>query len=219
MRSTHFVALTTASLLSLSIQAAPVFYTSETALVEATTNVAWNQEKFQEYNKNKSPNTADLDSGLNIISNAAFTFQDKSNGCADTNGKCISFTTPSKGSLQTFTFDIGSVNAFGVFLGDLGTAGLTQLTLTNSNGATASYQLDKLKSNNELYFGIFDPTTAFTSVSLSNSRNGDVVFVDNVRWGKSQVFTAQGTSVPEPGMLALLGVSFAGVALARGRRA
>lgn len=216
MRSTHLFALATASLLSLSAQAAPVFYTTEADFLAV--GVQWNAENFQGYNKNKHPNTGNLDSGLNISSNTAFTFQEKSDGCEGKNGKCISFTTPSTGSLQTFTFDIGSVNAFGIFLGDLGTMGITQLTLTNSNGAITSYKFDKLTSNNELYFGIFDPMTAFTSVSLSNSRSGDVVFIDNVSWGKSPVIAPQSASVPEPGMLALLGACFAGIALARRRR-
>lgn len=217
MRSTHLLALATASLLSLSAQAAPIFYASEASFLEATSSLPLTLENFQSYNPGKPPVTSDLTSGLNITSNVTLQFQNNSNYCAG-NGRCIVFTTPGIGSLQTFTFDIGAVNAFGIFLGDLATMGSTTLKLTTSNGDFQSYNLSGLASANERYFGIVDLTTPFTSVTLSNSRSGDAVYIDNVRWGKSPV-VQQSTTVPEPGVLALLGVSLAGVALARRRQA
>lgn len=222
MRSTHLFALATASLLSLSAQAAPVFYNSEAAFLTATSALSLSLESFQSYTPGQPPVTSNLNSGLNINTNAAFTFQNNNNYCGvnvNSNGaeRCIQFTTPNGGSLQTFTFDMGTVNAFGIFLGDLSTTGGTTLTLGNSNGASQSYVLPNASSGNERYFGIVDLTTPFTSVTLRNSAGGDVVYIDNARWGKSPV-VQQSTAVPEPGMLALLGMSFAGVALARRRR-
>lgn len=216
MRSTRLLALATASLLSLSAQAAPVFYTTEAAFLTATSGLALSLETFDAHKPPTRKVINNLTSGLNITSNTNLFDVNNSNYCAGT-GNCISFTTPSGGSLQTFTFDSGSVNAFGVFLGDLADTGGTILTLTTSTGATQSYSLN-LSNNTERYFGILDLTSPFTSVSMRNSDSGDEVFIDNVRWGKSPA-VQQSTAVPEPGMLALLGVSLAGVALARRRQA
>lgn len=218
MRSTHLLALAAASLLSVSAQAAPFFYTTENAFLKATSDLALSLS-LETFDAHKPPTRKVIDnltSGLNIESNTNLFDVNNSNYCAGT-GNCISFTTPSGGSLQTFTFDSGSVNAFGVFLGDLADTGGTILTLTTSTGATQSYSLN-LPNNTERYFGIIDMTSPFTSVSLRNSDSGDGVFIDNVRWGKAPV-APQNSVVPEPGMLALLGVSLAGVALVRRRQA
>lgn len=211
MRSTYLFSLAAITLLPLSAQASPIFFTSESAFVAAMPTLTLPQENFQEYNKNKLPVPSNLESGLNITSNASLVYQDKSNYCSGNNGKCLSFTTPTGGSLQTFTFDIGAVNAFGIFLGDLADTGGTTLTFTTNTGATQSYTFANSADNVERYFGIVDLSTPFTSVTMRNSDAGDQVFIDDIRWGKSN-------AVPEPGMLALLGASLAGVAVARRRR-
>jgi hypothetical protein len=217
MRSTRLLALATASLLSLSAQAAPIFYASEASFLTATSSLPLSLENFQSYNPGKPPVTSNLTSGLHIASNVTLQFQNNSTSCAG-KGRCISFTTPNGGSSQIFTFENGPVNAFGIFLGDLGDWGSTTLKLTTSNGDVRSYNLSGLADANELYFGVVDQANPFASVTMSNSRNGDAVYIDNVRWGKSPV-VQQSTAVPEPGMLALLGASLAGVALARRRQA
>lgn len=211
MRSTYLFSLAAITLLPLSTQASPIFLTGESAFLTATSALTLSQENFQAYNKNKLPAPSNLESGLNITSNAAIVYQDKSDYCSGSNGKCVTFSTPTGGSLQTFTFDSGAVNAFGIFLGDLADTGGTTLTFTTSTGATQSYTFANSADNVERYFGIVDLSTPFTSVTMRNSDAGDQVFIDDVRWGKVN-------AVPEPGMLALLGASLAGVAVTRRRR-
>lgn len=215
MRTLQLSALAAAATLSLSAHAAPTFYSSEAAFKAAAAGIPLTTETFSNYSGQPTTSITNLASGLNISSNV--NLSDASGyDCAGNSwsGACISFSTPSQGSSQLFTFDSGAINAFGLFLGDLATVGRSILTLTTSTGATKQYSLDSGWGNASYYFGVVDLEDTFTSVRLQNSDGGDVVYIDNVSWGKGNV-------VPEPGILAMLGLGLglAGMAMVRRRQA
>lgn len=213
MRTLQLSALAAAATLSLSAQAAPTFYSSEAAFMAAAAGIPLTTETFNNYSGQPTTSITNLASGLNISSNTYLYDENNTTNCAgSTKGNCISFDTPWNGSSQLFTFDSGAINAFGLFLGDLATVGQTLLTLTTSTGATKSYTLNNSSSGNERYFGVLDLDATFTSVRLQNSDYGDTVYIDNVSWGKGNV-------VPEPGILAMLGLGLAGMAMVRRRQA
>ena len=222
MRTLQISALAAAATLSLSAQAAPTFYNSEAAFMAAAAGIPLTTETFNNYSGSNTKNITNLASGLNISSNADLSDANDDVNCADNgkgkgkgkdkdNGNCISFSTPKKGSSQEFTFDSGAINAFGLFLGDLATTGWSTLMLKTSNGDTTSYSLNSGRGSDRYYFGLVDLAATFTSVTLTNSAENDLVYIDNVSWGKGNV-------VPEPGILAMLGLGLAGVAVARRRR-
>jgi len=128
---------------------------------------------------------------------------------------CILFDTPTTGgSSQTFTFDIGSVNAFGLFIGDLGTNGGTTLRLSTSQGATMDWTFPDQPDGNEKFFGVVDAMSLFVSATLTNSDARDAVYLDDVQWGYFS-----GVDIPEPTSLWLLGAVFIGTSAMRRRPA
>lgn len=198
MKRTLVAAFALGSMLGGASHAAPTFYTDEASFLAAA---GGNSLSFEDYENASFPNgtlAVTLASGLTIISNTGLEYVTNSVFCAGTSD-CIEFTTPAGGSLQTFTFGAGTtVNAFGTFLGDLGTVGGgTTLTLETSSGATQTFSIPLSPLANERFFGIIDPVTAYLSASIRNSQQLDVVDIDDTYWG----------SVPEPSTLLLLGAA------------
>ncbi|WP_165074308.1 PEP-CTERM sorting domain-containing protein [Paludisphaera rhizosphaerae] len=131
--------------------------------------------------------------------------------------QALEITTNTGGGI-TFTF-ASAITAFAFNVYDLGTlTGTTSLTYSLSNGSSfdSGSFITGYHSNShgvEQFFGLTS-TIGFTSISIANSQDGDVVDFDNVRYGFAT------TAVPEPSSIALLGagLGFVGVRLVRGRR-
>lgn len=204
-------------LLFISIaEAAPVFYTSESSFLSDinTNGITLDTDNFENLGRLDRSNTYDGTSGLNITSNTTMRYRTNNRICSGRTD-CLAFSTPRNGSSQTFSFDDGPINAFGLLLSDLGTVGLTILELVTSDGASEEYSFNRLRSRNEMYFGISDFANDFTSVTITNSRRGDYVSIDNVSWGSGSLGGSNITAVPEPGFVALLGLGFLSFSLSR----
>ncbi|MEH6626495.1 MAG: PEP-CTERM sorting domain-containing protein [Motiliproteus sp.] len=149
--------------------------------------------------------------GLNVTANSsAGNIVDDNSSTYCLSGSCLRATGGS-GNQWDFTFDEGSVYAFGLWLGDFATVGQSTLTLLTDTGAISSYVFPNQSRGTDNFFGIVDSTTQFVKASLTASTSGDIIGFDNVQWGGT-------TSVPEPGTLLLLGLGIVGLALVRRKR-
>lgn len=93
------------------------------------------------------------------------------------------------------------------------------MTLTLQKSGGGSVVLDPGSTNNNsgsiFYFGFYDTTDTYTSVTFNNPTGGsDFYAFDNMSIGSQQ----QVTPVSEPGALALLGLGLAGLSLGRRRK-
>jgi len=125
---------------------------------------------------------------------------------------------------STGSFGINFANAISAFgfngidIGDFVTNQLT-LTLTDSSGGTSSlavpHSLNIGNSDNAtLFFGFYDTATTYTSIAFTNAGGGDVFAFDDMVIGDRGQITPNG-DVPEPSILALLGLGLAGIGLQR----
>lgn len=125
-------------------------------------------------------------------------------------GRSIQWSTSNPNSV-VFTFG-SPITAFAADFFDLGTVGATTLNVLLNNGAGNADLVNGFTggSGNNQFRG-FVSTIPFTTITFTNTANGDFVEIDNARFG-------QANPVPEPISLVVFGgliVGGAGIALRR----
>jgi hypothetical protein len=192
--------------------AAPIFYDDSAAFDTATSGFTMSLDDLNSRASGALP--SDL-GGLDITTN--------NSGSISSNR--IRTTTASGGTSIKFTFST-AINAFGIDVNDLATFGETTFTVALSTGGSLDYILPDVSNGLDSFYGVIDTGLAFTSVTLTNSRVGDVVYYDNVQSGTAPVIVvgpgpgpSPGPSaVSEPGTLALFGLGLVGLGFARRRK-
>lgn len=134
---------------------------------------------------------------------------------ADTGAQSVFFASPDS---ATFTFG-SAITAFGLAIGGAGDVAALTLTALLSNGSSVTAvgpnhtgPFTVFQAGDRLYFGVID-LAGFSSITFTPNSRGDGIFFDSLSYGTA------GTSVPEPGTLALLGLGLAGLGLSRRRKA
>lgn len=184
--------------------AAPIFYTNMATFQTdaANASIILNMDNLDSHPTGALPSSAN---GINISTNNNGAVGSASFGSG---GNAVEFSTASGGTSITFAFAM-PIHAFGIDVFDLATVGTTTFTVALSNGGSMNYIFPDTPSGNQRFFGAIDTMAAFTSVTLTNSDQGDFVELDNVKYGK----------IPEPGTLALFGLGLIGLGIARRRKA
>lgn len=115
---------------------------------------------------------------------------------------------------STFTFSQG-IKAFGIWIGDAGTAGAVTLTASLGNGDTVTALSNySAPANNWQYFGIVSDA-AFTSITFTPSNANDGIYFDSLRY---RFAAADVSAAPEPASTLLLGIAGAALLVARRKR-
>ena len=134
----------------------------------------------------------DAPASMNENNNSAFC----AGGAQPTTG-CITVTTGPNG----FTFAFGeSINAFGLSIIKSPASSVPTVTL---NGETITGDYEPNGSLEIGFFGLIDTAASFSSVTLSGITAGNLLGLDDVRYGAAEDVTPP---VPEPaGVMLLLG--------------
>jgi hypothetical protein len=189
-------------------QGAPIVFQDQTAFETAAASAGvplpLSLETFGAFALGLLPQTAN---GITVSTdnNGSINF-----GAYNGGSHAVIFSTQEFGTSITFNFP-SPIHAFGVSVYDLGTVGPTDLSITTTAGAQLVYNNFESGRGNILFAGVIDATTAFSSVTVTNTQWDDYVELDNVTYGAS--------AVPEPGTLALLGAGLAGLRSLRRKRA
>jgi hypothetical protein len=138
------------------------------------------------------------------------------------------FAISSPNYYNTFssTFGItfsGPIAAFGFYATDIGDfGGQLTVTLTDTSNVTTTLTVPNLigsggsqpENGSVLYFGFYDTSDTYTSITFGNSNTSDGFGFDDFSVGTLE----QVQPAPEPGTLALIGSGLAGMAALRRQR-
>lgn len=172
---------------SINVQAAPVFYTDEAAFTAAASgaSIALSMESFE----NSSNGGLNGFSGINI---SGFYVLYCNPGNVYNPGPCPS--TDANKSVEwereiTITFD-NPINAFGIDIINIGTSGPITLTLTSDNGSQILYSGYEGINGNVIFSGLIDTDAQFSSITFRNFVYGtevldgnDIVWADRMHTG------------------------------------
>ncbi len=151
---------------------------------------------------------------------------DASSGIFDSDDLVLGFNTTPGGTKHlrystssttdndgTFSFAT-PIEAFGAYFTGVGTSGGDAFVVFN-DGTSQSFQLAPSSAGGVEFFGFTDPGQSITSVAIRQRvDNGDIFGIDDVRFvvgGLTPDVIIDDASVPEPGTLALLGISTLGL--------
>ncbi|WP_297526618.1 PEP-CTERM sorting domain-containing protein [Thiohalobacter sp.] len=155
---------------------------------------------------------------LSATLNGTGNIDDSGPGRFATSGRL--FWEASTGSFDiTFANPVSAFGFNGIDIGDFVTQQMT-LTLTDVNNVvsqlTVPHSLNIGNNDNAtLFFGFIDAGNSYTSIAFTNAGGGDIFAFDDMVVGDA----GQITTVPEPGILALLGIGLAGFAGVRRKAA
>ena len=169
--------------------AVPVFYTDETSFTTAASGAGINLglESFETSTQPFFPGgSVSVASGQGISSGW-------SSLATDGDSAIHWFTN------TTITFDT-AINAFGVDIIDLGTSNPTTLTLTTTTGSQVLFSNFTGNTGNVLFGGVIDTDMAFVSATFTNTVPGDGILLDRMQ-----------TGIPEPSIVALMGLGLLGI--------
>ncbi|MBK17493.1 MAG: hypothetical protein CMM52_01460 [Rhodospirillaceae bacterium] len=133
-------------------------------------------------------------------------------------GFCAAFTTATDGTnfihasgSTTYTFD-DAINAFSFTLSHHNV--VDSLSITTNAGDVLSGLGTPNFGTGASFFGIINDTATFTEVTVTYGRDDDSVGIDEIRFGELA------STIPEPGTIAIFGLSLLGLAgIRRHRRA
>jgi hypothetical protein len=128
-------------------------------------------------------------------------------------GLSINWYTANPGSV-VFTFS-SPITAFGADFFDVGTNGATTLTAALNNGAGSVNLFNNFigATGNQQFRGLIS-MIPFTTITFTNTQEGDIIELDNARFG-----TAGAPTTPEPASMAVFGLAAVGGLALRRRKA
>lgn len=183
-----------------AVQAAPVFYTNETAFQTAASIFTLEIESFEGSNQFGGPI---IFPGFTVSSNPGATLETTTDQFPTDGTETLLVQATGTPPSVTFNFN-QAINAFGIDVIDFGTAGPNDLTVTTDNGTQLLYSSFTSSVGNVQFAGVVD-SVAFSTLTISFSDDNDFVIFDR----------AQGGPISEPGILSLFSIFVLGLAYVR----
>ena len=125
--------------------------------------------------------------------------------------------------IEFTTVAVAAFGFYGTDIGDFG--GQVQVTLRDTGNVSTTYTIANTVGGNPqgalLFWGFIDSSKAYNKVTFGNTAGGvDAFGFDDMVVGDArQIVAPPPSGVPEPGSLALVGLSLAGLAAATRRKA